>query len=347
MNLRLSLILAISLTFTGIFCWEMYWRSKPDLYRAVIEDDRNLWAEHRKKVEMATSDDIVILGASRTGFNFNTHVWEKTQGRKPINLAADGKPPRPFLKDIVYNTNFNGTLIIGITPLMWFSDPNDSWANGAKQWVDYYYNRTNAQKLGYILSKPLERNLVFLTSSELEFYNDLDLKSLIGRIYIPGRGNDEPFGLYNFSYHDEDRNLIMLPPMRSDPAFAKRITDAWNKFLPYLPEYETVENDIPNIINDYIRIINDFKARGGKVIFIRHKSEEPWNKAAMRLLPKEKVWDKFAAVIDCPTYHFKDYEFMSKYTLPDWSHMYGDDAKLYTKDMVEKLIADGHLKDFN
>ncbi|GAA4281236.1 hypothetical protein [Gaetbulibacter aestuarii] len=346
MKLKLSLFIAVSLTLAGIVCWELYWRSKPDEYKAVLEDDRYLWAEHRRKVETATAEDVVILGSSRTGFDFNTHVWEKTQGRKPINLAADGKPPRPFLEDIVYNTNFKGTLVIGITPLMWFSDPNDPWASGTKQWVEHYHNQTYAQKLGYVLSKPLERNLVFLTSSELEFYNDLDLKSLIGRIYIPGRG-EEPFMLYNFSYHDEDRNLMMFPRMRTDPEFAKRVTDAWEKFLPYLPDYESVKNYIPQIIKDYVKTINDFKARGGKVIFIRHKSEEPWTKHAMRLLPKEKVWDRFVAAVNSPCYHYKDYEFMSRYTLPDWSHMYTDDAKLYTKDIVEKLIADGYLKKFN
>ncbi|WP_345193696.1 hypothetical protein [Algibacter agarivorans] len=34
---------------------------------------------------------------------------------------------------------------------------------------------------------------------------------------------------------------------------------------------------------------------------------------------------------------------MSKYTLPEWSHMNAEDAKTYTKDMVNKLISDGHL----
>ncbi|GAA4955169.1 hypothetical protein GCM10023314_31110 [Algibacter agarivorans] len=47
--------------------------------------------------------------------------------------------------------------------------------------------------------------------------------------------------------------------------------------------------------------------------------------------------------MNCPGYHFEDYEFMSKYTLPEWSHMNAEDAKTYTKDMVNKLISDGHL----
>jgi hypothetical protein len=60
-----------------------------------------------------------------------------------------------------------------------------------------------------------------LTSSELKFYNDLDLKSLVNRISIPGRVEEERM-LYNFSYHDEDRNLMMFPAMINEPGFAKK-----------------------------------------------------------------------------------------------------------------------------
>jgi len=343
MKLKKTLIIAILLSTIGLVSWEMYWRTKPDYYKACLEDDRYLWAKEREKVESANDQDIIIIGSSRTGFNFNTHVWKDVQGIKPINLSTDGKPPGPFLEDIVYNTSFNGTLVIGITPLMWFGKKENGRWKDAKQWVDHYHNQTYAQKLGYWISKPLQRHLVMLTSSELEFYNDLDLKSLINRISIKGRIGDELM-LNNFSYHDEDRNLIMFPSMVTNPEFAKKITDVWSGFLPYLPDYEKVKEDIPEIIENYRIIINDYRARGGKIIFVRHKAEANWNIPSQRLLPRAKVWDEFIKVVDCPAYHFEDYEFMSKYTLPDWSHMYVDDAKTYTRDLVNKLIEDSHLK---
>lgn len=346
MNLKKSFILAIVLALVGLICWEIFWRSKPEFYKAVLEDDRYLWAEHRAEVEKATKEDIILLGSSRTGFNFNTHVWNDVQGIKPINLATNGKPPGPFLNDIVYNTTFNGTLIIGITPLFWFDVAENNWWQPANQWINHYHNQTYAQKLGYYLSKPLERNLVMLTSSELEFYNDLDLKSLINRITIPGRTKDDRM-LYNFSYHDEDRNLMMLPIMKNNPEFTRKITYVWDGFLPSIPGFEVIEDEIPGIIEYYKNVIKIFKARGGKIIFTRHKAEEPWNKVTKRFLPREKVWDVFVREVNCPAYHFEDYQFMSKYTLPDWSHMYVDDAKTYTRDMVNKLIEDGHLKKYN
>ena len=347
MKLKQSLIIAILLGGIGLIIWEMYWRSQPDYYRANLEDDRYLWAEHRIKVETATKNDVIIIGSSRTGFNFNTHVWEEAQGIKPINLSTNGKPAGPFLEDLVLNTNFKGTIIVGVTPLLWFgSSDNQRWRD-AQLWINHYQNQTYAQKLGYWVSKPLERNLVMLTSSELEFFNDLDLKSLVKKIHIKSSRPDNRFKLLNFGYNDEDRNLIMFSSMVSNPEFAKKIQNTWNSFLPGIPDYEVIEDDIPGIINQFLPVIEAFKSRGGKIIFIRHKAEEGWNKHTKRIMPRDKVWDVFIKKADCPAYHFEDYEFMAKYTLPDWSHMNAEDSKSYTKELVNQLIEDNQLNKFN
>lgn len=346
MKLKQSLLIAIVLSIIGLTAWELHWRSQPDYYKAFVNDDRYLWAAHRAKVETATDQDIVIIGASRTGFNFNTHVWKEVQGIKPINLSTNGKPAGPFLEDIVRNTKFKGTLIIGVTPLLWFTDNENQRSIGAQKWVNHYHKQTYAQELGYFLSKPLQRNLVMLTSSELDFYNDLDLKALLNTINIDGR---IPTGgkLLNFGYNDEDRNLIMFSSMVSNPDFAKKISNVWNGFLPTLPDYEIVKDFIPKVIEDQATLINAFKARGGKVIFVHHESESAWYANSNRMLPRDKVWDRFIKTVDCPSYHFEDYEFMSKYTLPEWSHMNAEDSKTYTRDMVNQLIKDKHLHKTN
>ncbi|UII79064.1 hypothetical protein [Flagellimonas sp. CMM7] len=346
MNLKQSFLVAVLLGLMGLVAWEMYWRSKPDYYRANLEDDRYLWAEHRAKVESATEKDIVIIGSSRTGFDFNTHVWEETQGIKPINLSTNGKPPLVFFEDIVENTDFNGTLILGITPLLCFSPGVEQRNLEAKMWIDHYYDQTYAQKLGFWVSKPLERHLVMLTSSELKFYNDLDLKALVNTISIGERVPPAPKFL-NFGYNDEDRNLIMFSSMVSNPEFAKKVQNAWNSFLPHIPDYEIIKDVIPPILKKYEVAAKKFKSRGGKIILVRHKAEDNWNKHTKRILPKTMVWDKFVEQMDCPAYHFEDYDFMSKYTLPDWSHMNAEDAKTYSKDLVNKLLKDNHLQKTN
>jgi hypothetical protein len=310
-----------------------------------LEDDRNLWSEQRAKVDDLTSDDIILIGASRTGYNFNTHAWEQAQGVKPIHLSANGKPPGPILEDIVNNTNFDGTIVMGIVPPMVFGSPNSPRNLTAKQWVDHYYNRTYAQKLGFALSKPLQRHLVMLSSSEAKSYNNLDLKSLINTMSFTGnRIEEDPFKLINIGFNDEDRNLIMFSRLTDNAFYQKEITDVWNSFLPNLPDYSKDTEKTAMEAIDYLhQHIKKFKARGGTVILVRHKAEEEWYVHANRAMPRTEVWDKFVDIVDCPNYHFKDYEFMSKPTLPEWSHMNAEDAKTYTRDFVNQLLEDNHL----
>jgi hypothetical protein len=345
MNLKKSLIIAIVISGAALIIWECFWRSKPEYYTAYLEDDRNLWAEQRAKVDDLTSEDVILIGASRTGYNFNTHVWEETQGVKPIHLSANGKPPGPFLEDIVNNSNFNGTIVMGIVPPMVFGFPDSPRRKTAQQWVDHYYKRTYAQKLGFALSKPLQRHLVMLSASELKSYNNLDLKSLINTIsFTNDRIETDGFQLINIGYNDEDRNLIMFPRFTDNEFYQKEITDAWSIFLPTLPDYsEEIEKTAFEAIDHLHQLIKKFRARGGTLILIRHKAEEEWYVHASRMMPRDKVWDQFVKIVDCPNYHFKDYEFMSKHTLPEWSHMNAQDAKTYTKDFVNKLIEDHHL----
>ncbi|TXG39183.1 hypothetical protein [Seonamhaeicola maritimus] len=345
MKLKQALITAFLLTLVGVTIWEFYWRTQTDYYIAYLEDDRNQWAEERAKVETATSEDVILIGMSRTGYNLNTHVWEATQGIDPIKLTINGKLPGPVLKDVINNTDFNGTIVLGVVPIGVFGSKKGFRYRVAQEWVDHYYNRTNAQKLGHILSKPLQRNLVLLSSSENNGYNDLDLKSLIKTITLDdGRVPSNDFKLVRIGYNDEDRNLIMYDRLVDNIKYQKEITDQWDKALPGLPAYsEKTEKNVTESIKELISLTKKLKDRGGKIIFIRHKAEDGWLKHAEKNMPKAKAWNKFVEQIDAPTYHFQDYDFMSKHYLPDWSHMSAKDAKTYTKDMVNQLIKDGHL----
>ncbi|MEM9987216.1 MAG: hypothetical protein AAF804_19145, partial [Bacteroidota bacterium] len=235
-----------------------------------------------------------------------------------------------------------GTLVIGVTPGLLISPPAADRYQSAQQWVDHYYRQTWAQKLGFWLSKPLQRNLVMLTATELDFKNDLDLKSLIDNYPLKGRLPYNP-GLPKFGYNDEDRNLYMFPTMVIDTSFRQGVRDMWMSFLPSLPGFEVVEAMANPRIVAVGKLIKQFEERGGKVILIRHESEGPWYENFERFYPKEKVWDRIVEECGCTHYHFNDYAFMAKYELPDWSHMNATDAESYTRDMVNQLIQDGHL----
>ncbi|WP_335974669.1 hypothetical protein [Gaetbulibacter jejuensis] len=57
MNLKQSLFIAIALSIIAVTSWELYWRSQgktPDL-----DDNKDLWAVQRAKVDKLTSNDVV------------------------------------------------------------------------------------------------------------------------------------------------------------------------------------------------------------------------------------------------------------------------------------------------
>ena len=338
-HLKLALIIALSITAAGVAIWESHLRSQPDYYQAYIDDGKELWTQYRARVGQATSDDVILLGASRSGYNFNTHIWTEVQGIEPINLSADGKSTGPFFEDIVRNTSFNGTIILSITPVGWFAFP-ESWEE-SYEWINYYHSQTFAQKFNFWLSKPLERSLVMVS-------DHLDLETMIARIPLKGRVYAKP-ELRKFGYNDEERNLLMLGAMNHDSAMINEIRAFWRNMLPEAaPEYEDIESDVHRLIDEvYLPLISEFKSRGGKIIFVRHAVQDVWYTVIRRMLPREKVYDVFVEKAECPSYHFEDYEFMSKYTLPEFSHMRQEDARNFTRDMVNKMIADGHLRKFN
>ena len=78
---------------------------------------------HRANVETATGDDVVILGSSRAYFDIQLNEWEAATGKKPIQLASTGSSPLPTFNDIVNNTDFKGTVIVGVRLAYYFRQP--------------------------------------------------------------------------------------------------------------------------------------------------------------------------------------------------------------------------------
>jgi len=68
MRLKRSLIIAVILISVALGSWEMYWRSQG--YYPGLEDDKELWAIQRAKLEKETINDVVLLGSSWAFLNF-------------------------------------------------------------------------------------------------------------------------------------------------------------------------------------------------------------------------------------------------------------------------------------
>ena len=339
MNLNGSLITAMVLSIASISFWEIYWRSQgkvPD-----IDDDKNLWAEQRAKLDGLTKDDVVLTGSSRVLFDIQIYEWEKITGRRPIQLATVGSTPLPVFRDIVEKTNFTSTVIVGVTQGLFFSTTNEKAGpfNRPVQRIKHFYNRTYAQRLNHYLSMPLQKNLVFVATSEEEWASDIDLKSLLRNINIGNRTGKDPFPpFYQFDLIDENRNNRMTERTATDTVFAGTVKKVWG-FMGKTKR----EPQKDSTIAYFTRYAKKFLERGGNVILLRCPVSGLLKEREAENFPRNEFWDELLKVSGVKGYNYEDFEQFRNMDCPEWSHLSAEDADYFTRELVKIMINDGVL----
>ena len=337
MNLKRSLIIALTLCIISLGAWELFWRGQgkiPDL-----DDDKNLWAVQRAKVDNATPDDVVLLGSSRVLFDIELNEWESETGIRPIQLACAGSSPIPTFHDIVHNTNFNGTVLVGVTPGLFFSTtfPEASPWKRAQTRIDYFEDRTYAQRINHWLSLPLQKNFVFISTSEEGWSDDIDLKSLLNSIAYENRTGKPQYPPFNnFSSIEEDRNNPMTEKTATDTAFANGIKEAW-KFIimgnKNPPEKEAT-------IGYFSADAQKFLERGGNLILLRCPSSGWIKEGEDQFFPRTTFWDELVTASNAKGYYYEDYENLKNLECPEWSHLSATDAIYFTSEIAKIMKND-------
>jgi hypothetical protein len=336
MQLKQSLLIAAVICSLSVLAWEVYWRSQG--YYPTLNDEKSLWGVTRAKVEDATKEDVIVLGSSRAYFDIQVDEWEIITGKKPIQLSSTGSSPLPTFHDIVNNTNFTGTILIGVTPGLFFSTtyPKASPWSRPQSKVDFYQNRTYAQRLNYQLSIPLQKNLVLMSADEEEWADDIDLKSFLRSVKISDRTNEPvqpPF--YYFGDVDSNRNMRMTTNASSDTVFANTIKKVWGFFGKGAPP-----PDKESTMNYFLEDLIKYKSKGGTVVLIRCPSSGGVRMGENMALPRAEFWDDLVMQTNVKAYHFEDYESLKNLTCPEESHLSGEDADYYTRELLKIMKAD-------
>lgn len=341
MNLKKSLSIAVILGLLSVIAWELYWRSQGLMPN--IDDNKNLWANQRARLENATDKTVVFIGSSRILYDINLDIWEKETNTESIMLATQGASPIPVLKDIVDKTEFNGTLIVGITPPLFFATtyPEAQFIKRSQSLVDYYYKRTYAQRLNHILSVPLQKNLAFIRDGDEEWDSDVDLKTLLKKIHI---GNNRSGPIYppfnNFEEITLDRRMKMPEIMVTDTAYANTVKNVWKAIL-------TGDNPPPDkesTTSAFSELAKEFKARGGNLILVRCPSSGLFKEVESKGFPREQFWDYLVEKSKPDrAYNYMDFEEFQNLFLPEWSHLSAEDAEVFTRGLIKTMEADGAL----
>jgi len=335
MNLKKSVIIAIILFIAAISSWELYWRSEG--YMPNIEDDNALWAVQRAKVNEATSNEVVLFGSSRVLFDFQLDDWESETGIRPIQLATAGASPLPAFRDLVENTNFKGTVIVGVTPGLFFSTtyPMASPWNRIQSRVNYYYDRTYAQRINHTLSIPLQSSFAFLRADDEEWTDDLNLKALVARFKTGVRANSQMPPFYRFATISTERNVMMSNKTARDTAFANTIKRVWGFLGSTAPPPDKIAT-----MAFFMEDVQNFKARGGNLILVRCPSTGGVRAGENMGLPRAQFWDELVVAANVKAYHFDDFEQLKRLDCPEWSHLSAEGATIFTTEIAKIMISD-------
>ncbi len=339
MRLTLSAIIAIVLSMAGMATWEVYWRAQGRI--PTIDDDKHLWASTRAKVDQLDSTDIIIVGSSRVMFNIQLDVFQEVTGIRPLQLANAGSSPLPVFRDLVSNTDFKGTIVVGVTPPLFFSTtyPKASPMEWPQSRVDHFHKRTLAQRFNHWLSIPLQKNFVFVATHDEVLDDNVDLKTLLNNIEVNNRTGIPRYPpFFEFGYMDEHRNVRMASKTANDTAAANQIKMAW-KFI--IGSGEGPPPDKNSVVAYFSKDVAQFRERGGKVIFVRSPSTGFFEQGEKMITPREQFYDSLLTVTKFPGYHYRDYEELSGFDCPEWSHLSGPDADKFTRSLATFMLRDG------
>lgn len=323
-------IVALVLFLAGAAAWEAYWRGRE--FVPSYRNSDSQWAEARRKVDRDEPDATVLIGSSRMQFDIDLDVWREETGVEPVQLALEGSNPLPILEHLSEDEDFDGLLVVGITPPLIMMP-----GIGARESViKRYETETPAQWVGQQISYPLERTLAF--------YNfDTALFTVLARQdWWPERPGFEtpPAEVRKIENMRRNRQADLWTRVETDTAYNEIVTSTWRAIIESLPPpppedvaRERFEALLERIAADVARI----RERGGEVVFVRLPSSGYFREAEARMTPREQVWENVLTATDAVGVHFEDYPELADIPTPEWSHVSARDKDRLTRSVVRIL----------
>jgi hypothetical protein len=327
------LALIVALLLVGLFeAWVRGQGVPPEGYL----NSAGSWAEQRRRIDRGEGDAWVFTGSSRVKFNLQVPVWERLDGRAPIQLSLEGTSPVRVLEGLAEDEDFTGRVIVGVAPGLFFSG-----YEGQARSIDRYEQESPSQWLGHRISLLLEPLLSF-------YDQEFSLSRMLGRLDLPVReGMEWDPEVRKLAYQDRVRNTRMWDRLEYDAEYrelARRIWAAgWKPFAEREPEYrERMLKKRGEQIERAVAAVEKLWARGAEAIFVTMPYEGHYAVSEPDRAPRELTWDRLIEETGALGLHFEDHPEMQGYHLPEWSHMTAAEADRFTAvfyELVQRELA--------
>jgi len=320
--------LAGALVIASVVLWEYFLRQQG--FTLSYNDDESLWANARKKIYAATPAGPVIVGTSRAKFDVNLAAWKGITGQEPVQLAIVGTNPRPVLKDLANDPDFKGTVLVDVMEPLFFLPDGSFMESSAKKRLGFYPRWSLSQQAGFHIGQQLEKHLIFLDEEQFS------LNAMIKRLPIRSRPGVFVFPVFplDIQYARPDGQLAFTNAFLKDTSVQHRVQGIWTRLGLTSSKRGVGGDTLSNIIQSVAQSVDQIKARGGQVVFVRFPSSGPVWQAEQQAYPRELYWDRLLKETGVTGIHFADYPELSRYSCPEWSHLTPDDARRFTQSLT-------------
>jgi len=332
LNLRIFLS-ALAIAFSLLAVHEYYFRVVEG-WTPGYDDNAEMWSYWRRQVDKLTSEDVLIVGSSRSHFNINIHLFESLTGHRPIMLSVPGGSPYFTFEDIVKKSNFNGLLLVGVAPGLFYT----LGTGGGAMWikndrVDFFYKQTYASRFSQSVYRYIDPHFSYLDP-------EISIKNLINRIHPTDRDSIQHPPIWPpMVSMDFYRNIRMNPGMETETVLQNQQTKIWDGDWK-----NWYADSLDVILNHYSSLVQEFTKKGGRIAFIQSPVTGKYLHYEPILFPRETYWNALLEKSQVKGYHYEDYPEMKAMTPPEWSHLNRKDADQFTRLLVTLLKQDGLLK---
>lgn len=317
-----SALIALLIAILLMLSWEAWVRSQ-----GVTPSYRNsdgLWAEQRRRITTDVGDGWVITGSSRVLFDLQLSVWERLDGRRPLQLALEGTAPVAVLEGLAEDEDFTGKVIVGVAPGLFFS--GFEYRRSA---IDRFAEETPTQWFGQLVSMLAEPYFAF-------YHYDFAFATILRRQPLPRReGVKFELDVRKLSNMERDRNTRMWKKIYEDEAYRDLARSIWaQNWMPLAklppPVREKILESRTKQLDRTIAAVEKLNAKGAEAIFVQMPYEGHYATSEIDIAPRELTWDILIEQTGALGLHFQDHEEMQGYWLPEWSHMTPSEADRFT-----------------
>ncbi|MGI8482323.1 MAG: hypothetical protein ACR2MF_09710, partial [Chthoniobacterales bacterium] len=177
---------------------------------------------------------------------------------------------------------------------------------------------------------------------------DLTTEALLKELPIPNRPGAlvPPRTPPYFQTVDRERRARMTESCARPGRLQTRVKTGWIPlFTPpppptYIPKdafLARVNAAIEARFHDTATAVEKFRARGGKIVFVRFPVTGELKALEDQATPRSGIWERLLKETGAPGIYFEDFPELASFDCPEWSHLSAPDSVEFTKRLVPHL----------